>query len=84
MGTEVIRMPKLGEMMKEGVLVEWIVEAGQTIEAETPIATVNTDKVDVEIESPYSGRVLRLIVEEGATVPVGEPICELEVDGEPA
>jgi 2-oxoglutarate dehydrogenase E2 component (dihydrolipoamide succinyltransferase) len=78
MGTEIVPMPKMGEMMEEGVVVEWIVEPGETVEVDLPLVTVSTDKVDTEVESPVAGTVTRILAEEGATVPVGEPLCEIE------
>jgi pyruvate/2-oxoglutarate dehydrogenase complex dihydrolipoamide acyltransferase (E2) component len=78
MATEIVSMPKLGEMMEEGVVAEWIVEAGETVEPDYPIVTINTDKVDYDVESPVAGTVIRILAEEGATVPVGEPLCEIE------
>jgi pyruvate dehydrogenase E2 component (dihydrolipoamide acetyltransferase) len=80
MSTITIPMPKIDQTMEEGTLVEWLVEPADDVAAEDAIAIVQTDKVDVEVETYAAGRVLRLLVEPGATVPVGTPICELEVE----
>lgn len=74
-------MPKAGEMMEEGLVVEWLVEPGQTIEADQAVAVISTDKVDIDVESPYGGTVTRLFAETDQTVKVGEPLLEVEVDG---
>lgn len=79
MSTITIPMPKIDQTMEEGTLVEWLVEPADVVAAEDAIAVVQTDKVDVEVETYAAGRVLRLLVEPGAVVPVGTPICELEV-----
>lgn len=78
MAREIVPMPKLGEMMEEGVVVEWMVEIGQRVEVDLPLVTVSTDKVDTDVESPVAGTVTRILAAEGATVPVGEPLCEIE------
>lgn len=79
MGLEIVKMPKVGEMMEEATVIEWIVELGQAVEAEHPLVVVNTDKVEYEVEAPRAGTISRLIAEEGQTIPVGEPLCEMEV-----
>lgn len=78
MGKEIVPMPKVGEMMEEGVVIEWIVEPGQRVEVDFPIVTINTDKVDYDVESPVAGTVTQILAQEGQTVPVGEPLCEIE------
>jgi 2-oxoglutarate dehydrogenase E2 component (dihydrolipoamide succinyltransferase) len=71
-------MPKMGISVSEGTIVEWRKRPGDWIEADETIADVTTDKVDVEIPSPASGRLARIVVEAGDTVPVGEPIAEID------
>lgn len=80
MSTITIPMPKIDQTMEEGTLVEWLVEPADVVVAEDAIAIVQTDKVDVEVETYAAGRVLRLLVEPGDVVAVGTPICELEVE----
>jgi pyruvate/2-oxoglutarate dehydrogenase complex dihydrolipoamide acyltransferase (E2) component len=73
-------MPKAGEMMEEGIVVEWLVEVGEHVEVEQPVAVVSTDKVDIDVESPSAGTVTRLLAEPQQTVKVGDPLLELEVE----
>lgn len=72
---ETISMPKLGFDMAEGTLVRWIKKAGEPIQKGEVLAEIETDKATVEVESTASGVVRRLIVDEGAVVPVGKPIA---------
>lgn len=72
-----VTLPKLGEMVESAVIIEWYVGEGDYVERESPIALVETDKVEVDVPAPVSGTVVRLLVEEDAEVPVGSPICEL-------
>jgi 2-oxoglutarate dehydrogenase complex dihydrolipoamide succinyltransferase (E2) component len=73
-----VLMPKMGISVSEGTIVEWRKQPGDWIEADEAIADVTTDKVDVEIPSPASGRLARIVVDAGDTVGVGEPIAEID------
>lgn len=75
-----VPMPKLGMTMTEGVLLRWHVAAGDTVAKDDVLAEVETDKVELEVESPVAGRVTRLLAKEGQTIPVGEPVLALETD----
>jgi 2-oxoglutarate dehydrogenase complex dihydrolipoamide succinyltransferase (E2) component len=73
-----VAMPKMGISVSEGTILEWRKEPGDWVEADETIAEVTTDKVDVEIPSPASGRLVRVLAERGRTVPVGEAIAEID------
>ena len=64
-------MPHMGESVAEGTIVAWLKQPGDHIEEDEPLVEITTEKVDVEIPSPYAGVVLRVLVEEVATVAVG-------------
>lgn len=72
-----IQMPKWGMSMQEGLLASWLVAVGDTVTEGQPIATVETEKVDAEIESPANGVVSELLVEEGTEVEVGTVVARL-------
>jgi pyruvate dehydrogenase E2 component (dihydrolipoamide acetyltransferase) len=72
---ETINMPKLGFDMAEGTLVRWVKKVGDTINKGEVLAEIETDKATVEVESPASGIVRKLLVDEGAVVPVSSPIA---------
>jgi 2-oxoglutarate dehydrogenase complex dihydrolipoamide succinyltransferase (E2) component len=73
-----VTMPKMGISVSEGTILEWRKQPGDWVEADETVADVTTDKVDVEIPSPASGRLAKVIAEAGVTVPVGEPIAEID------
>jgi pyruvate dehydrogenase E2 component (dihydrolipoamide acetyltransferase) len=76
MAKEIV-MPKMGDEMTEGKLVNWLKHAGETVSKGEPLAEIETDKVTVEIEAADSGVLQRLLVAEGQMVPVGEIIAFL-------
>jgi 2-oxoglutarate dehydrogenase complex dihydrolipoamide succinyltransferase (E2) component len=73
-----VEMPKMGISVSEGTILEWRKQPGDWVEADETLADVTTDKVDVEIPSPASGRLARTLAEPGDTVPVGEAIAEID------
>ena len=72
-----VMMPKWGMSMQEGLLSAWHVAVGDSVTEGQAIATVETEKVDADIESPGSGVVSELLVEEGTEVEVGAVIARL-------
>ncbi len=76
------KLPDVGEGVAEGELVTWLVEPGDTVTEDQPVAEVETDKALVEVPSPYNGTVNELLAEEGEMVPVGDVIITFNVDGE--
>ena len=72
-----VTMPKWGMSMQEGQLIEWLVAEGDVVEAGQPIAVVETEKVNAEIEAPENGTVQALLVEAGTDVEVGTVIARL-------
>lgn len=66
-----VLMPQLGMTMTEGSVVQWLKNPGDAVEKGEFLFIVQTDKVDMEIESPCSGTFAEILVELGQTVPVG-------------
>jgi 2-oxoisovalerate dehydrogenase E2 component (dihydrolipoyl transacylase) len=81
MGIENMKMPQLGESVTEGTISKWLVSPGDTVNKYDPIAEVQTDKVNAEVPSSFTGTIKELIAEEGDTLEVGEIICSIEVEG---
>jgi len=79
---EIVTMPKLGFDMAEGTLVRWVKKEGDKVEKGELLAEIETDKATVEVESQYSGVVLKHLVSEGSTVPVSKPIAAVGQAGE--
>ena len=70
-------LPRLDQDMEEGLLAEWLVDVGDRVEADTPIAVVETEKVATEIEATTSGTVSDLLVAQGERHPVGTVIARI-------
>lgn len=79
---EVMEMLALSPTMEEGVLAEWLVDEGDTVEEGEVIAEVETDKATMEMESFYSGTVLKRLVDADSSVEVGEPLVVIGEEGE--
>jgi pyruvate dehydrogenase E2 component (dihydrolipoamide acetyltransferase) len=77
-----VEMPKLSDTMEEGTLIKWAVKVGDTVSAGDHLADVETDKATMELQAFDDGTVAKLILDEGATVPVGQVILVLAEDGE--
>ena len=82
MATTVV-MPQMGYDMQEGTLVRWLKQEGEEVARGEAIAEIETDKAVIEMEAYASGVVLKTVVAEGSTVPVGEAIAFIGVQGEP-
>ncbi|MGR6330216.1 2-oxoglutarate dehydrogenase complex dihydrolipoyllysine-residue succinyltransferase [Sphingomonas sp. XXL09] len=84
MATEVV-VPTLGESITEATLGEWLKQPGDAVAVDEPIASLETDKVSVEVPSPVAGVMGQHAVEVGATVEVGAMLATIEAgDGAPA
>lgn len=77
MSTEVI-VPTLGESIAEATLGQWLKQPGEAVAADEPIASLETDKVAVEVTAPVAGVMGAHVVSEGATVNVGAVIGSIE------
>src|ERR1044071_5258254 len=66
-----IKMPQLGESITEGTVSRWLKEVGEPVEQYEILFEVETDKVNSEIPAPVRGTLLKILVPEGQTVPVG-------------
>ena len=80
---DLIIMPKLGFDMAEGTLVEWTKKVGDAVAEGDVIATIETDKANVEVTSFKAGVIRQLLVEAGAAVPVNTPIAIVGAADEP-
>jgi 2-oxoglutarate dehydrogenase E2 component (dihydrolipoamide succinyltransferase) len=78
-----VTMPQMGVSVAEGTIVEWRKRPGDWVEADETICEITTDKVDTEIPSPASGRVVRILVEANETVAVGTVLAELDTGAKP-
>ena len=77
MSTE-IKVPVLGESISEATLGQWLKKPGEAVALDEPIASLETDKVAIEVPSPVAGVMGAYSVAEGATVNVGAVIGVIE------
>jgi len=75
-------MPKMGDGMEEGTLLEWLKKDGDAVKSGEVIGTIQTDKATLELEAPGSGTLKGILLEAGGTVPVGKPIAAILKSGE--
>lgn len=73
-----VEVPALGESITEGTLAQWLKKPGEAVAADEPIASLETDKVSVEVPSPISGVLTEQLVEEGDNVAVGAVIARID------
>jgi len=77
-------VPTLGESITEATLGQWLKQPGEAVKADEPVASLETDKVSVEVNAPVAGLMGQLAVAEGDTVNVGAVIAQIEAGKAPA
>ena len=73
-------MPKMGESITDGTILEWYKKVGDSIEKDETLLEIGTDKVDSEIPSPASGIILEILAEPNDVIDVGEVIARINSD----
>src|SRR5437660_7862899 len=73
-----VEVPALGESITEGTLAQWLKKPGEVVAADEPIASLETDKVSVEVPSPVAGVLTEQLVQEGDNVAVGAVIARID------
>jgi pyruvate/2-oxoglutarate dehydrogenase complex dihydrolipoamide acyltransferase (E2) component len=73
-------LPKWGVTMEEGTIGEWCVGVGDVVTEGQVLVLVETDKIEVELESPASGLIAALLAQDGDNVAVGSPIVVIATD----
>ena len=74
-------MPKMGESITEGTILEWYKEVGESIDKDETLLEIGTDKVDSEIPAPNSGIIIEILAKPNDVIDVGEVIAKIETDG---
>src|SRR5712692_2423122 len=77
-----IQLPSLSPTMTEGTITKWLKKEGDKISSGEAVAEVETDKSNLEIEAYEDGYLLRIVVKEGQSAPVGAPIGYIGEKGE--
>ncbi|MBV9231313.1 MAG: 2-oxo acid dehydrogenase subunit E2 [Chloroflexi bacterium] len=78
-----VEMPKMGDTMEEGKILRWLKKEGDQVKRGDPLAEVETDKVNIEIESFASGVLRKILIPEGASAPIGASIALVGTADEP-
>ena len=81
--SEKILVPVLGESITEATVSKWLKNKGETVDADEPIVELETDKVNLEVPSPVSGKLIEINSKDGSIVKVGEILgLVTEIQGE--
>ena len=81
--SEKILVPVLGESIAEATVSKWLKNKGETVDADEPIVELETDKVNLEVPSPVTGKLVEINSKDGSTVKVGEVLgLVTEIEGE--
>lgn len=78
-----VKTPEMAESITEGTLKGWSKSVGDYVEQDEEIGSIETDKIDVAINSPAAGTIKKFLANEEDTVEVGQDILVLELGGEP-
>ena len=79
-----VQVPALGESITEGTLAEWLKKPGEAVKVDEPIASLETDKVSVEVPSPVAGVLSEQLVKQGDNVAVGAVIARIDENATPS
>lgn len=74
-------VPQLGEGLQEVRIMRFLKQPGDRVERDEHIYEMETDKANVEVESPYAGVIVEWLAKEGDILPIGAPIARMEVEG---
>jgi pyruvate/2-oxoglutarate dehydrogenase complex dihydrolipoamide acyltransferase (E2) component len=76
-----VLVPQLGEGLQEVRVIRFLKQAGDRVARDEHIYEMETDKANVEVESPYEGVIVEWLAKEGDILPIGAPIARMEVEG---
>ncbi|KAI8829686.1 putative Dihydrolipoyllysine-residue succinyltransferase [Chytriomyces cf. hyalinus JEL632] len=77
----IVKTPPMADSITEGTLTKWHKSVGEYVARDEPIATIETDKVDVTVNSAESGIIMEAFAKEGETVSVGSNLFKVDVNG---
>jgi 2-oxoglutarate dehydrogenase E2 component (dihydrolipoamide succinyltransferase) len=81
--SQTVKVPEMAESITEGTLASYSKSVGDYVEQDETIATIETDKIDVEVNAPVSGTITELLVDVEATVEVGQELLKIEEGAAP-
>lgn len=75
-------LPSMGEGVMEATIIEWIVKEGDIVNEDDSIVEIATDKVDSDVPTPVSGKIIKILIPKDGIAKVGEPLAILEIEEE--
>lgn len=75
-------LPSMGEGVMEATVISWLFNEGDQVNEDDSIVEIATDKVDSDVPTPVSGKIIKILVQKDEIAKVGEPIAILEIEGE--
>ena len=80
MGKYFLKLPKMGESVAEATLITWLKEVGDSIDEDESVVEIATDKVDSDVPSEFSGKLIEKRFKKDDIIKVGEIIAVIESD----
>ena len=75
-------LPSMGEGVMEATIIGWLFKEGDFVNEDDSVVEIATDKVDSDVPTPVSGKIVKILKEKDEIAKVGEPIAILEIEGE--
>jgi 2-oxoglutarate dehydrogenase E2 component (dihydrolipoamide succinyltransferase) len=79
-----LKVPAVGESISSVVVGEWLVQPGQSVSQDTILVVLETDKVNVEVPAPVSGKLSKVLVKSGESASIGDVLGVMEEGSAPA
>lgn len=76
-----LKLPKMGESVAEATITNWVKNVGDTVEQDETVVEIATDKVDSEVPSEVSGKIVEILFQTDDVVQVGQTIAIIETEG---
>lgn len=81
MAAATVKLPKFGLTMEEATISRWEIDVGEPVEQGQTLATIESEKVEIELPAPVAGVVAEHLVPVGETVPVGTAVAIIVASG---
>ncbi|MDR2204591.1 MAG: 2-oxo acid dehydrogenase subunit E2 [Flavobacteriaceae bacterium] len=75
-------LPAMGEGVMEATIINWIVNEGDAVKEDDSVVEIATDKVDSDVPTPVSGKIVKILKQKNEVAKIGEAIAVLEIEGE--
>jgi pyruvate dehydrogenase E2 component (dihydrolipoamide acetyltransferase) len=76
-----VQMPRLSDSMETGKILRWLKKEGEEVKKGEPLVEIESDKANIEVEAYASGKLSKIVVQEGESAPIGAVIAEIGGDG---